>query len=163
MNNKKLLKQYPWLQPRNRFTDELIPNDDNHTELDEMPEGWRIAFAEEMCKEIHEVLLKTNSVDSYRVLQVKEKYGRLCWYHTFMPLEVKENGIEVEIVMDFANNYDKLEPIINKYEEISKKTCIVCGRPATKIHKNWIGPLCDECVKKALKNLEKQFISLEEI
>lgn len=143
MNNKKLLKQYPWLQPRNRFTDELIPNDDNHTELDEMPEGWRIAFAEEMCKEIHEVLLKTNSVDSYRVLQVKEKYGRLCWYHTFAP--------------------DELEPIINKYEEISKKTCIVCGRPATKIHKNWIGPLCDECVKKALKNLEKQFISLEEI
>ena len=143
MNNKKLLKQYPWLQPRNRFTDELIPNDDNHTELDEMPEGWRIAFAEEMCKEIHEVLLKTNSVDSYRVLQVKEKYGKLCWYHTFAP--------------------DELEPIINKYEEISKKTCIVCGRPATKIHKNWIGPLCDECVKKALKNLEKQFISLEEI
>ena len=145
MNNKKLLKQYPWLRPRNRFTDELIPNDNNHTELDEMPEGWRIAFAEEMCKEIHEVLLKTNSVDSYRVLQVKE------------------NGIEVEIVMDLANNRDKLEPIINKYEEISKKTCIVCGRPATKIHKNWIGPLCDECVKKALKNLEKQFISLEEI
>ena len=143
MNNKKLLKQYPWLQPRNRFTDELIPNDDNHTELDEMPEGWRIAFAEEMCKEIHEVLLKTNSIDSYRVLQVKEKYGKLCWYHTFAP--------------------DELEPIINKYEEISKKTCIVCGRPATKIHKNWIGPLCDECVKKALKNLEKQFISLEEI
>ena len=143
MNNKKLLKQYPWLQPRNRFTDELIPNDDNHTELDEMPEGWRIAFAEEMCKEIHEVLLKTNSVDSYRVLQVKEKYGRLCWYHTFAP--------------------DELEPIIDKYVEISKKTCIVCGRPATKIHKNWIGPLCDECVKKALKNLEKQFISLEEI
>ncbi len=143
MNNKKLLKQYPWLQPRNRFTDELIPNDDNHTELDEMPEGWRIAFAEEMCKEIHEVLLKTNSVDSYRVLQVKEKYGKLCWYHTFAP--------------------DELEPIINKYEEISKKTCIVCGRPATKIHKNWIGPLCNECVKKALKNLEKQFISLEEI
>lgn len=143
MNNKKLLKQYPWLQPRNRFTDELIPNDDNHTELDEMPEGWRIAFADEMCKEIHEVLLKTNSVDSYRVLQVKEKYGKLCWYHTFAP--------------------DELEPIINKYEEISKKTCIVCGRPATKIHKNWIGPLCDECVKKALKNLEKQFISLEEI
>ena len=143
MNNKKLLKQYPWLQPRNRFTDELIPNDDNHTELDEMPEGWRIAFAEEMCKEIHEVLLKTNSVDSYRVLQVKEKYGKLCWYHTFAP--------------------DELEPIINKYEEISKKTCIVCGQPATKIHKNWIGPLCDECVKKALKNLEKQFISLEEI
>lgn len=143
MNNKKLLKQYPWLQPRNRFTDELIPNDDNHTELDEMPEGWRIAFADEMCKEIHEVLLKTNSVDSYRVLQVKEKYGKLCWYHTFAP--------------------DELEPIINKYEEISKKTCIICGRPATKIHKNWIGPLCDECVKKALKNLEKQFISLEEI
>ena len=108
-----------------------------------MPEGWRIAFAEEMCKEIHEVLLKTNSVDSYRVLQVKEKYGKLCWYHTFAP--------------------DELEPIINKYEEISKKTCVVCGRPATKIHKNWIGPLCDECVKKALKNLEKQFISLEEI
>lgn len=143
MNNKKLLKQYPWLRPRNRFTDELIPNDDNYTELDEMPEGWRISFAEEMCEEIHQVLLNTNSVDSYRVLQIKEKNGSLCWYHTFAP--------------------DELEPIINKYKEISKKTCITCGRPATKIHKNWIGPLCDECVKKALQNLEKQFISLEEI
>lgn len=56
--NKALIERFPFLLPRNRWTDE-IPDDFNYdyTELDAMPNGWRIAFGEQMCEEIAEALL----------------------------------------------------------------------------------------------------------
>ena len=49
IRNKKLIKKYPWLIPRNRWTDK-IPNDYDYswTELDSMEDGWRKAFGEMM-------------------------------------------------------------------------------------------------------------------
>lgn len=35
--------------------------------------------------------------------------------------------------------------ILDKYENISAKTCICCGQPATRITKGWISPYCDAC------------------
>ena len=40
----------------------------------------------------------------------------------------------------------KIYDIIHKYEQISAKTCGVCGKPATKISKGWIYPYCDDCI-----------------
>ena len=31
------------------------------------------------------------------------------------------------------------------YEDMSAKTCIVCGEPATHMTKGWICPVCDNC------------------
>ena len=102
----------------------IIPS---YTELDAMPDGWRKAFGIQMCKEIKKELKKYNYLYKYRIMQIKEKFGALRWYDNGSP-----NGC--------------VYPIINKYEALSERTCIVCGKPATKISKGWISPYCDNCI-----------------
>lgn len=93
-------------------------------ELDAMPSGWRKAFGIQMCKELKAQLKKDHYLYKYRIAQIKEKFGYLHWY---------DEGASKEV-------YD----IIDKYEDISYKTCIVCGKPATKLSGGWISPYCDE-------------------
>ena len=71
--NRRLIGQYPFLRPWG-----TCPASFESTELDAMPAGWRIAFGEELCKEIMEELTRNNCVDSYRVVQIKEKHGALA-------------------------------------------------------------------------------------
>lgn len=124
MNNKELIEKYPFLLPRNRFTGE-IPEDYDYswTELDAMSDGWRKAFGIDMCEEIRIAL--GDYVEKYRITQIKEKYGELRWYDFGAPEGVEE--------------------IINKYTKLSRKTCIICGKPATRVSIGWIMPFCDEC------------------
>lgn len=119
----------------------------SYTELDAMEDGWRIKFGEDICKEIKYSLLHTYTKDiknkfsisyiiayikglhmlfNYRIEQIKEKYGSMRWY-------------------DYGGTEDVFN-IINKYEDISYKTCIVCGKPAKYITKGWICPYCEEHV-----------------
>lgn len=85
--NRDLTSKYPWLIPINRWTGKEIPDYDySYTELDDMPEGWRIAFGDQMCEEIHKELLKYNYVDKYKIVQIKEKYGTLRWYDNGHPI-----------------------------------------------------------------------------
>lgn len=154
--NKRLCDTYPFLIPYNRFTGKLItcekgfwakePDkpppewDYEYTELDDMDEGWRKAFGEQMCAEIKEALLKEGGeelLNNYRVEQIKEKFGYLRWYDTPSIKSVQE--------------------IIRKYEVISSRTCVVCGKPATKLTKGWIVPVCDECGKTSANG----FMSLD--
>ena len=98
-----------------------------YTELDQMDIGWRKAFGIQMCKEIKKALLKTGGLKllfGYRIIQIKEKWGMLRW----------EDAISNKEIQD----------IIDKYERLSYKTCVVCGKPATKLTLNWICPYCDE-------------------
>ena len=98
------------------------------TELDSMPIGWRKAFGIQMCKEIKAELKKIKHLKKYRIMQIKEKYGSLRWY-------------------DSGNNIE-IQNIIDKYEEISARTCIDCGKPAKYISKGWISPYCENCIDK---------------
>lgn len=101
------------------------------TELDSMSAGWRKAFGIKMCKEIKKALLKDGGLKllySYRIMQIKEKYGTLRWY----------DGYSTKKVLD----------IINKYEQISAKTCICCGKSAIGRSTGWILPYCAECAGK---------------
>lgn len=136
--NKELCKKYHFLIPTNRWTGDIVKDYDyTWTELDSMPEGWRKSFGENLCKEIKEALDKIDEVHShkvssnYRILQIKEKYGRLRWYTNWSTKE--------------------LDDIIYKYEDISIRTCIDCGEPATKITLNWISPYCEDCSKNYSK------------
>ena len=141
--NRKLCKEYPWLYPRNVWTDEPIKDFDySYTLLDDMPNGWRIAFGKQMCEEINNVLKKADWVNKYRIVQIKEKFGSLRWYDGAVPVEI----------------FDEIQDIIDKYEEISAKTCVVCGKPATKISTGWICPWCDDCSKSGNDN----FIDINE-
>lgn len=129
--NKKLCKRYPFLTVCDWWTGKPI-KDYNFTYLDDIPEGWRKAFGKQMCEEIREVLIKGNYLYDYQVVQIKEKYGQLRWYDCGVP----------------ASIYRELQDIIYKYEDISERTCIRCGRPATKISLGWISPFCDRCADK---------------
>lgn len=60
--NKALIVKYPFLLPRNRWTDKVAEDYDyTYTELDAMPRGWRIRFSEEMVEEIKEELLRCST------------------------------------------------------------------------------------------------------
>ena len=100
----------------------------SYTELDAMEPGWRKAFGIQMCKEIKKELKKHKFLYKYRIVQIKEKWGYLHWYDSGTPKD------------------SKIYDIIRKYEEVSAKTCGVCGKPATKISKGWISPYCDDCI-----------------
>lgn len=100
----------------------------SYTELDAMEPGWRKAFGIQMCKELKQELKKHKFLYKYRIFQIKEKWGYLHWYDSGTPKD------------------SKIYDIIHKYEQISAKTCGVCGKPATKISKGWIYPYCDNCI-----------------
>ena len=98
--NKELIGKYPWLLPRNRFTDLPVNQmpvdfeegyssyDYSYTELDTMPCGWRKAFGEQMCEEIQHELEKFDAVDDFRVIEIKEKYGQLRFYYDGVPVGI---------------------------------------------------------------------------
>ena len=126
--NKQLIEKYPWLLPRNVWTDKVEDNYDySYTLLDEMPDGWRKAFGEQLCEELQQALLKDGeqAVKDYRIEQIKEKYAALRWYDNY--------------------STEATRKVIDKYEVLSMKTCIQCGKPATKYTCGWIVPICDTC------------------
>jgi hypothetical protein len=108
----------------------------SYTELDAMDAGWRKAFGIQMCKEIKAELKKHKFLYKYRIVQIKEKWGYLHWYDGETPKD------------------SKIYDIIRKYEQISAKTCVVCGKPATKMSTGWISPYCDDCVVPGRKYTE---------
>lgn len=128
-DNKELCEKYPFLLPRNVFTDKLPEDYDySYTWLDDMPDGWYKAFGLRMCEEIKQALQTTNYLEQYRIQQIKEKFGALRWYDNGHPESVGD--------------------IIWKYEYISEFICIKCGKTfpeAMMINGGWISPYCREC------------------
>lgn len=103
-----------------------VPTHSIHTWI---PYGWRKAFGVQLWKEIRHSLYKTGSwkaVRSFRIHDIKEKYGELQIYPAAATPEVYK--------------------IIRKYEYISGRTCIICGEPATceTPVEYWKCPYCDE-------------------
>lgn len=142
--NIALCERYPFLLPWNRWSGKKIteaedggywPGDPDavpeydyeYTELDSLPDGWDIAFGRQMCEELREALIEDDDLDKWRIVQMKEKFGGLRLY---------DNG---------CKQGSRVPDIIEKYERISERTCINCGKPATKITCGWIMPVCDDC------------------
>lgn len=142
--NRELCERYPFLIPWNRFSGKRITEaqdggywpgnpteipeyDYEYTELDDLPEGWVKAFGVQMCEEIRQALIEDGDLERWRIVQAKEKFGRCVIY---------DNGVKAG---------SRVHDILRKYEDISMRTCIVCGKPATQITTGWISPFCDEC------------------
>lgn len=122
--NQILIKEFPFLKTHGSTKEHPC------TYLDDIPIGWKKAFGKELCQEIKEVLIKTNNLDNYLVLQVKEKYGALYWQDNM--------------------SIPELTAIINKYEQLSKDTCIKCGAPAEYDSLGYISPFCKRCALEKL-------------
>lgn len=133
MTNQQLIERYPFLQPRNIWTDEIREDYDySWTRVDEIEEGWQELFLQ-MCEAIREPLIQANYLERFRFSQLKEKWGHMCCYHFGAPAEVDD--------------------IIRKYERLSAKTCIRCGEPAVKKSIGWVAPYCEKCAE-LLKHTE---------
>ena len=128
-HNEYLCMEYPFLIPRNKWTDEIIEDFDfSYTKLDSVEEGWR-TLCLNLCEEIKQELLKYDgAIEEYRIIQIKEKYGFLHWYDNVAPVD------------------SKIYEIISKYGEMSKRICGKCGSPATRISTYWYYPFCEDCV-----------------
>lgn len=140
-HNKKLAANYPWVIPRNRNSDKVVSNYDySYTELDQLPIGWNRAFGIAMCEDIQKVLNKHRCTESFRILKIKEKYGSLRLYFT----------------VDSKEAYKEINEIIEKYTDISIKTCIICGDEAQWVSQDWISPYCEKCMSGNIKKAGKQ-------
>ena len=91
--------------------------------------GWRKAFGIQLCKELKAALNRGGMLKTWEITDIKEKYGALCIY---------DNGATEEV-----------HDILNKYEYISSRTCVECGRIAKYRTTGWIEPYCEDCIKKA--------------
>ena len=75
MRNKRLIKQYPFLLPRNVYSDKVPSNYDyEYTEYDALLKGWKIGFGQFLLEDLREACLKTGYLDQMRIEQLKEKY-----------------------------------------------------------------------------------------
>jgi len=136
INNYFLVKRYPFLgiqvdwgfdmeyhKPEYKYRYEW-------TWLDSVPIGWRPLLLQ-MCKKLKKII-KENNLTNYKIHQVKEKYGELCWY-------------------DEGGNKRTFD-LISEYENKTGSICVVCGKPAKYYTKGWINYYCPKCIKK-LKNV----------
>lgn len=125
-----------------------------YNELDDMPEGWRRSFGMKMCDEIKRQLKEEKNLYKLRITQIKEKFGTLRFYVASASKEVYN--------------------IIDKYEDISYRTCISCGRPAKYLTTGWICPYCENClseenkltarpIKKAIKENDSEIYEDDDI
>lgn len=141
--NKELCERYPFLIPRNVWTDEIcwVNKKYDNTLADDFPRGWWKAFGLMMCEELREELISQNYLDKFRVFDIKEKYGALKFYYGSAPFSV-----------------DNIENIIDKYSHLSENICIKCGKPdVPMINTGWYSPYCYDCFRNMIKYMEHYY------
>ena len=106
-------------------------------EADFLPDGWTSTFIPELKKELANVL--GSYVDDFAVFQIKDKYGAMRMYWSWADRDYDNNEVN-----DLNELTKEVEAIVNKYEAISTKTCVVCGKEATKMTTGWVIPVCSE-------------------
>ena len=124
MTSKELLERYKWLTPRNVITGKKLKNT-NWIEIDNIAPGWRAAFGDKLCEEMNAIIQTwpVEEQEEFYIIDIKEKWGRLCIYTSFTT--------------------DELEKVIEKYEALSTQTCYICGSSINTWHHNL--PLCEIC------------------
>ena len=136
LRNRKLIKKYPWLTPRNVWSDEICWDKKYEWTLyDDIPAGWRKGFGKQLLEDLHHAFILDGIVNKVRFDQIKEKFGQLRLY-----------------VSNYGPNTRK---VINDYEVISEYTCIGCGKLDTPIINDygWDWPICRDCYAKHRKRV----------
>lgn len=139
---KKLVERYPYLLPRNVFTDEL-PEDYDYTYINgigEIPKGWEKLFLQ-MCEDIRQPLINADYLDKFRFTQIKEKYNRMECYNYGAP--------------------EKVHEIIDKYSVMASYVCTVCGKPATCETQGYFESFCDDCWKDLARHRNIEWLKFK--
>jgi hypothetical protein len=138
--NRKLIEKYPFLLPRNVWTDKVTDNYHyDYTLADDLSDGWRKAFGTQLFDELKKALIETNYMDKFRFEDIKQKFGMLRIYVNPSPQEVLN--------------------VLEKYELLSEHYCEKCGRPAQLTSDGyWLQTICEKCWNREMKyQIEKGF------
>ena len=102
-------------------------------------EGWRPLF-EKMAEELLAIIgPEAEKKVDFRVEQVKEKLGGLCFYWSARACgDVKQ----------YKKTYKRISAAVGKAEGASCVTCKRCGAPGERRGKGWITTRCDACYAK---------------
>ena len=138
---KYLVERYPYLIPRNVFTDK-VPDGYDYTYIRsaEIPKGWYKLFMQ-LCEDIRQPLIDANYIDKFRFSQIKEKYNRLECYNFGAP--------------------EKVQEIIDKYSHMARYICTICGRPAMYETSDYIASYCRDCWKDFVRHDPGDFIDFK--
>lgn len=133
LRNKKLVKKYPWLAPRDYWSGRIIKDYDYSWILWGCTPGWDAAYGDMYLKELGEAVEKAGAKHNFVIEQIKEKYGEHRVYSSIPSDEVKN--------------------IIDKYCMLSKNICISCGKPDVPMlnDSGWFYPSCYKCFEKNVK------------
>lgn len=133
LKNKKLVKKYPWLMPRNDWTDKPPKNYDYTWIQWGWYKGWDKAFGDIFMEELGAAIEKAGQKNTFRIYDWKEKFGELRLY---------------------CNDSGEISNIISKYEIISQNVCCGCGIEAPMINDGWYCPWCYDCFKSNYRRRE---------
>ena len=131
-SNKKLVKKYPFLKMNDNY---------KRTWLDEVPYGWQ-QFALTFFEKIEKILNDHDAKDYLRIIEVKEKWGKLRIYYSFVNNSKHEQNKWIE----------DIDRLFTSLENESWKICIDCGRQANYQTNDYVIPVCDRC-KKVIERL----------
>lgn len=129
--NAALVAKYPFLLPLDYKGKVPTDYDFSFTELENLPEGWHSLMVD-LSDELLD-FFKQNKIDPYAfyIDQLKEKFGAIRLYYS--------------LHLDDKFEDERIDEIIQKYEELSEHTCCRCGKEATLMSKGWICPYCQTC------------------
>lgn len=99
----------------------------------ELPKGWWNLY-QQFCIDLYKALELSDAFEGFKILQVKEKYGKLTFY---------------------SKGATRLaEDVITKYTFLSEQVCCICGKPATAITYGHVCPYCTEHLKNSTAVIE---------
>ena len=126
--NKEMVETYPFLLPRNRWTDKVSEDYDySYNEWEAIDLGWQIAFGWDLLNKLAVAVNNLEYPEEFRITQIKEKFGELRIY---------------------CCGSREIYQLIDDYTALSRKICIVCGKPADVATTGWFSFYCNDCAKR---------------
>jgi hypothetical protein len=121
MNDIDVMKKYWFFKPDPDLQNNLMAFGF------ECDDGW-LPLIDELCSKISTLIKEKypKVKRHFEVVQVKEKFAGLRFYY-------------------YGGN-EEIDNLVSEYEELSLKTCEVCGKPDAKVREKhmWLKTLCDE-------------------
>ena len=102
-----------------------------YTWYDAIPNGWRIAFGEQLSKDIKTAF----KID-------KKRNPKLKWKDAIFWTQIKEKWGGLRL---YASATETIQNVLGYYERISELYCIDCGAPALYMTTGYILPFCEKC------------------
>ena len=143
---QKLADEFPFMRKNENFQTETGYVHDLYGAFGmECGDGWYDVIRG-LCLDITDIYKKRNLKVAVKPLQIKEKYGSLRFYCDIDA----ENDVEMdkELLDEICN---EVFEAVSKWEDVSERTCELCGKDGERRGFGWVTTRCEECHQKALE------------